>query len=342
MKYYFTEYNKMQYYNASNKAREDVNKILQKKGYKFLPFYDNSKNKFLRTIEIVFFLKKLKNILKQGDELFLQYPYFKPKINMILMKKIVKIKEKNNIKITCLIHDLFSLRELTNTNGKEDEINLLNYFDNIICHNDKMKEFLKNSGLKSNILVLWPFDYLYNKNIIEHSYDKSNIKIIIAGNLSAHKSEFLYKLKESSRLIYNLYGIGYNNQNRTDIIYKGKFHPDELIDHLDGNYGLVWDGNDTKTCSGTFGEYLRYNNPHKFSLYIAAGIPLIVWKESALANYVIKNNLGLVVENLDDLDSILAKTSIDDYIKYKNSVLKVRDEIINGNHLISCLNQIDD
>ena len=42
MKYYFTEYNKMQYYNASNKAREDVNKILQKKGYKFLPFYDNS------------------------------------------------------------------------------------------------------------------------------------------------------------------------------------------------------------------------------------------------------------------------------------------------------------
>ena len=34
----------------------------------------------------------------------------------------------------------------------------------------------------------------------------------------------------------------------------------------------MWDGPSPDTCAGVYGAYLRYNNPHKTSLYLAAGL----------------------------------------------------------------------
>ena len=50
--------------------------------------------------------------------------------------------------------------------------------------------------------------------------------------------------------------------------YKGKFSP-ENISFIEGNWGLVWDGDQLETCHGKLGEYLRINSSHKISLYIA-------------------------------------------------------------------------
>ena len=38
--------------------------------------------------------------------------------------------------------------------------------------------------------------------------------------------------------------------------YKGVFKPD-IIGHLEGSWGLVWDGDSTETRSGTWGSYLK-------------------------------------------------------------------------------------
>ena len=95
--------------------------------------------------------------------------------------------------------------------------------------------------------------------------------------------------------------------------YRGKFAPEELIANLDGQFGLVWDANTLDTCGGTDGNYLRYNNPHKLSLYIAAGVPVIVWKESALAGFVEKNGLGICVNSLMELPEAISKISASDY-----------------------------
>ena len=35
-------------------------------------------------------------------------------------------------------------------------------------------------------------------------------------------------------------------------------------------------------------DYLRINNPHKTSLYLACGIPIITWNKAAIAQYVRK------------------------------------------------------
>lgn len=63
------------------------------------------------------------------------------------------------------------------------------------------------------------------------------------------------------------------------MIWHGSFKPEESPEHLQG----VWDGDSVDTCAGNTGAYLRYNNPHKTSLYLACGMPVIVWKEAAIA-----------------------------------------------------------
>ena len=80
---------------------------------------------------------------------------------------------------------------------------------------------------------------------------------------------------------YHIYGPNYTPEKKCSrIVYQGEFSADELPAHLKGQFGLIWDGSSVNTCEGNFGEYLRYNNPHKISLYLACGLPVIIWAVS--------------------------------------------------------------
>ena len=50
-------------------------------------------------------------------------------------------------------------------------------------------------------------------------------------------------------------------------------------------------------CTGQYGEYLKINSPFKFSLYLAANRPVVVWSKSALASYVKEYKLGICVDS---------------------------------------------
>lgn len=120
--------------------------------------------------------------------------------------------------------------------------------------------------------------------------------IAIAGNLSPEKCSYIYKFIENNpELKINLYGVGYKGRSEySNAEYHGSFSPEELPSKLDSAYGLVWDGPEITSCSGDFGKYLRFNNPHKLSLYMAAGIPVVTWKQAAIADFVEKHQVGLL------------------------------------------------
>jgi IS4 transposase len=46
---------------------------------------------------------------------------------------------------------------------------------------------------------------------------------------------------------------------------------------------------------------------------VAAGIPVIVWKESAFKDFVEKNNIGISVSCIKEIDERLANISNEDY-----------------------------
>ena len=75
---------------------------------------------------------------------------------------------------------------------------------------------------------------------------------------------------------------------------------------------------------------MKYNNPHKFSLYLSLGIPVIIWEKAALAKFVKENNVGITIANLKDLDEILDNLTVDEFKKMKINSEKVGSRVRQG------------
>lgn len=333
--------------NAGNKARNDVEAILISEGYKGfelkvenwykMNFFKAQQHKYQAT-------KSVFDQLGAGDELLIQFPIIH---HTFFISQLIKHAQKRGVKFYLLIHDVETLRHAA---GSEVKLRhkLRNYFqekkammsvDGIIVHNDIMKGVLANQGFPVNKMVsLEIFDYLI-PNFQEKSLPQKEQAIIVAGNLNQTKSGYLYSLPESPA--YNLYGVGYDESRAlNNITYFGAFMPDDLPIALEGSFGLVWDGDSSETCQGTYGNYLRFNNSHKASLYLAAGFPLVVWKESALSHFVLENSCGIAVDSLHNLKETIDNLSDTDYKDLVDNAKRVGQEIRDGHYLKTALTHL--
>lgn len=314
---------------AGVKAKEDITDILTRNGFEKLLFQVRD-NRFLKLMMTELDWKKSLSEVIDGDTIILQYPMYSRFAGKTFFK--VVNKKKLNINKIVIIHDIESLRLYKdNDRAVKEELNFLNMFDCLIVHNNKMKIWLQQNGITKKMVELKVFDYLSNSEIIDSSMEKP---IIFAGNLK--KSKFLEKLNIEKRV--NLFGIMPSDSYPKNIKYNGVKSPEELPLFLDGSFGLVWDGNSIETNNGIYGEYTRYNNPHKVSLYLSSGLPVIMWKEAALAQYVIDNNVGIVVDNLKNLDAILNSISEETYNDMKANVDNLSKKMRDGYNTKNAVN----
>ena len=258
---------------------------------------------------------------------------------------LMKFFNRNNIKVITLIHDIDSLRFYSFFGEKKEkrELFVLKQSSYVICHNNKMKEYLMGKGIDENKLIcLNCFDYLSNKSVLNHEKNDTSYSVAVAGNLNPIKCKYIYKMiEENPSLKIDLYGIGYQDSvNYQNVKYHGSFLPEELPSNINSAFGLVWDGADINTCCGEFGNYLRFNNPHKLSLYMATGIPVIVWDQSAVADFVEKNNLGIRVSDLNDLDNKLSNISIESYNDMVQNVKLIQEKVLDGGYFKTALSKI--
>ena len=330
--------------NAGNKARNDVEEIVTREGYQALVL---SVDNWYEMSTLKAQLHKSKAFgqaldqLKQGDELLIQFPMLH---HSFFSTHHVKKAQKKGVKVHFIIHDLEALRYVNVENFplkhkiriQIQESGLLAAADGIIAHNPIMKSVLVDKGVEADKIVsLGIFDYLI-PNFQEKTGLTKNQPIIVAGNLAQEKAGYLYSLPEEPA--YNLYGVGFDESRAlANETYFGSFLPDELPAALEGGFGLVWDGDSAATCSGVFGEYLRYNNSHKASLYLASGFPLVVWKQSALSHFVLENGCGIAVESLHDLKAAIDNLSDTDYQDLVENAKRVGQEIREGRYLKTAL-----
>lgn len=307
--------------NASGKAKRDAYNIALRMGYE--PSYNPSSVQSIRVIQQ--FLTIFKFMGKK--EIFFQYPA----VSEQLMELFMRVVSKDSYKIA-LIHDLRSIQGLTDQDVKK-EINFLNIFDCIIVHNKKMEEYVCENGYKGKTVVLNLFDYLHDADrpVKEDSFSNS---ISFAGNLV--KAKFLRDLDRVDKCNWILYGItgDISFEGIENVVYKGLLPSDEIQYYMEGDYGLVWDGDSIDTCAGGNGEYLKYNNPHKLSLCIAAGKPVITWKNAAIAEFVNSHNIGITVDSLTELNHINLK---ENYEIMRENVLKLKKDIAEGKFLESAI-----
>ena len=334
--------------NAGNKARNDVEEIVKREGYQPL----------LLTVEDWYQMGTVKaqrhkakalaqafSQLKSGDQLLIQFPMLH---HSFFTTRLVRKIQRRGVQVYFIIHDLEALRyaNLDTVPLKHkirvhlQESSLLKVADGVIAHNPIMKSVLVEKGLPEHKLVsLEIFDYLI-PNYQEKDGLSKDQPIIVAGNLAQEKAGYLYQLP--ARPAYNLYGVGFDESRALENeAYFGSFLPDELPAALEGGFGLVWDGDSAETCSGVFGEYLRYNNSHKASLYLASGFPIIVWKQSALANFVLEKECGISVESLLDLEEVLEHLSQEEYQDLVKNAKAVGQKIREGSYLLSALQALN-
>lgn len=334
-------------FTAGTKARDDLDSIFIKAGLEpiviELPYEKRINANFFKKLiihnEVANYWEKALSSIGIGDTVIFQFPFIH---HSLFLASVIKKAKMRGVKTVAFIHDLDYLR-LARTNDsnfmqkwriKNEELKVLALFDKIVVHNIKMKQFIneKLNIPENNLIDLEIFDYLIprkNAKILKDtSGEDTEYSCIIAGNLDRRKAGYAYNLP--IKPIFHLYGINFEDVQKENIKYFGAFPPDDLPVVMDGSFGLVWDGDRTDTCSGVWGEYLKYNNPHKTSLYLACGIPVIIWDKAALADFVTKNKVGIAVGSLESLKNELKNINKVDYIDFQKNASVVAEKMHRG------------
>lgn len=346
MNYYIDRIRKKEN-TAGDKAPADIAEICDSMGMKRfeMPMFPENRGKLYQKIWIFIICMwcwiRLIMLLHSDDVVFYQHPMYG---NRILKEMIPGIKKKKKCKFVAVIHDLESLRKgvegLKADNSKTNQIAdgvLLRHFDKIICHNKYMKRYLMEQGFDASRLIsLDIFDYL-GKSTRKQTTKSVIPSCAIAGNLSKGKCGYIYKIFDEQKngknktLQMHLYGSYYEKgEEFSNVIYHGSFKPEELPEHLEGDFGLVWDGTSAHTCTGNTGEYLRFNNPHKVSLYLASNMPVIVWREAAIADFVLENGVGLTIDSLYELEELIRNVTVEQYNNMCKNVEKISKRLRQG------------
>lgn len=344
MKYYLEIQIKEERY-AGSKAVLDSKRIAETEGYSSLLIGDYSFHRFhLYDAILLINLSKLHE-LKDGDILLISFPvYGSPRTRGILMNALKRVKKKG-VRFLVLIHDLDSLRFTTQIDARYEEL-IMNIADVVIAHNEIMAEYITDhySMSPDTVISLEIFDYLcqYSPKTEPLRASRQNT-IVIAGNLDRDKAGYIYNLQNTARnLEYRLYGINADTSALSpEVKYEGSYDPDELPRRFKNGFGLVWDGDSAEKCEGPAGVYLRYNNPHKCSLYIVSGLPIVIWKEAALAAFVERHGIGMAVGSLEEAEEKILQLSTDDYLSMKQNLMEIGEKARTGQFLKTAIKKAE-
>lgn len=330
---YYISRNYKSLFNASGKAKTDVEISLKNCGFKNLGFKQSSiPNSAFGAIKNFFGITLALIRLPYKSVLCTQYP------NKKFRNYILFVANLKKCKIITVIHDVRSLRG--RTKHLKEELAKINNCDVIIVHNDSMKAWFLEQNTKIPIVVLELFDYVLNKKPTQNSNhkEKDSYEIAYAGGFGGIKNSFVYDfdlLKHKSYSV-KLYGPNFEPEKRkvktedSIVDYVGVFPSDLVPFEVKGDFGLVWDGVSAETCDGQYGHYLKFNNPHKTSLYLLCGLPVIIWDQAAIASFIEENKIGITISNLNDLSDKLNDLDKEDYKLMKENVHKVQEKIMKG------------
>jgi hypothetical protein len=158
------------------------------------------------------------------------------------------------------------------------------------------------------------------------------------------KNSFLLKIQpEIKNYQLQIYG---NKEGLPGLKSSGHLHingfmdSEDFIDHVNGDFGLVWDGDSLDTCTGSFGEYLRWNSPHKVSFYLRAGLPIIIWRQAAVAPIVEKEGIGICIDHLSELNELLRVLSPQKIFRMRQNVYRISERLRKGEYLKTALENI--
>lgn len=236
--------------------------------------------------------------------------------------------------VVAFVHDLESLRKSA---SHQREYANLDRYDAVIVHSDAMADMVQSALPNKLIIVLGCFDYLTDDLHERSPSTQRPDRLYVVGNLHPDKAGYLYRL-EPTKVPVNAFGPNCETGSLpSSVSWGGTLLPDRPTLPAANGFGLVWDGDSPHELRGATGRYLRYNMPHKLSLYLAAGIPVIVPQETASAEFVQLHGVGYAVRSVYEAAQRVNDCTPEGWLHLRKGVTRIRDEVVSGRHTINAV-----
>lgn len=314
---------------------KDAEKVLISLNFQPLIFPQaNSYSLYAKVVRLFYLLKCLISLPRNAVLVFI-HPLH-AQLSKLLVESISKYRK--SVTLLCFIGDIEGFRD--------GDLNVLNkeksfwlHCNKFLVHNSSMYRWLYNNNSNSVMVKCEFFDYLAAP--FQETREKKSL-VTFAGNFD--KAQFIWQLpKISGSTIFLLYGNGKFEQflGQGNVLYKGLYNPEILPALIEGSFGLIWDGTSIENLEGSYGEYNKYNSPHKLSLYILSSLPIICHKESAAAELVIKYNIGFTITSLHEVSDMIEKLTNSEYFQFQANCKKIAGKISSGGCIKKALQDLD-
>lgn len=322
--------------SAGDKAKTDIEAILARVGYKNIGLRQRRVNSAVGAYFITL-ASVLKGVLslKKGDILVVQYPLKK------YYDFVVSRANARGAKVITVIHDLGSFRRKKLTVAQE--VKRLNRSAAVVVHSPAMRRWLADNGVTVPMIELGLFDYLSDSVPAAHDGPGDRYRLMFAGNASPVHNDWIYQLGAAAPSVdVIVYGGGIDESKLTPNIHPmGYVDSDTLIATAQGDFGVVWYGSSLDEGAGALGEYLKYNAPHKTSLYLRSGLPVIIWDQAALSGIVKEYNVGICVSSLRDVPEALSRLTPRDYAVMKANAEALVSKLAKGSFIIDAVDRAE-
>lgn len=237
------------------------------------------------------------------------------------------IRSIESVKMVALIHDIptwmFTKGEEEYDRENDFWLQQLKKFDLIMVSNEKEAHKLQEDGVDVPMVGMELWDYFYSGPRQEKKFSKKLYYIggrdIIDTDYKASTPLYLYNKHVEQRVI-----------DSGSVIWLGRKPSDEIVSSLDGGFGVVVTDNLKEKSNMNFVYYNQFNNPTKLSTYMAAGLPVITMRKTHHAKMIEEQGIGLVVDDLNDIDTVLSQMTAQDYQRMVEKMKPWQDAISEG------------
>ncbi len=257
---------------------------------------------------------------------FVQYP-----IHGGRGQRLIAALMFRRFRVVVLLHDFDELRK-TATLASNSLLRKAAFLVSSGLLHQRMRDELK--GIPVRELEIW--DYLVAPGFKPGEWNAAG-PILFAGSLWPGKIGWLYRA-DAKRPALLVRGRGYEQALAPGLgdTLAGPFDSENPVFMPPAGWGLVWDGAKLDS-EGTEADYERINQPHKVSLYLACGLPLIVWSEGYAAGWLVRNGCGVTTPSLEAIPEILAKITPAQHAAMRQRAQECGEKVRAGYYLLNAL-----
>ncbi|HGF7723027.1 TPA: beta-1,6-galactofuranosyltransferase [Enterococcus faecium] len=261
------------------------------------------------------YLEALLSCVLPGDTVIVQYPLWTNHTEFEL-EFINYLKTVGHAKIVALVWDIISWVQDDRDRDYRGDASLwmLNKYDLVIAANPKMaKRLREEGGVTSPMIPMYLSDFVYNGPLAQKKF-KKELYYVATGIDPAFIKEY------PTNIPINFIGPNDRVQRPVpDHIHLwGPMDNNDIPYQLDGGFGLLYyPQNGAYKGMHRYGEY---NNPMKLSLYLASGLPVISLANTAHAKWIKERGVGLIIDNLADIDQAIEAISEEEYYRMLENI----------------------